>query len=103
VQTTGEPPLGLLLDNKVVNHTAEVDAALGDTLRMRSASVDSPQRRTTTDPSTSSLRRRAITRLPGLTRIGQAAPTPRVAVPASGVSSPLRPVAAVRSFPAVGV
>jgi len=36
VHTTGEPPLALLLDNKPCNHTDEVDAALGDTLRLRS-------------------------------------------------------------------
>lgn len=36
VETTGAPALALLLDNKVANHTPEVDAALGDTLRMRS-------------------------------------------------------------------
>jgi len=36
VDTTGEPPLALLLDNRESNHTAAVDAALGDTLRMRS-------------------------------------------------------------------
>lgn len=36
VATTGEAPLALLLDNKPSNHTAEVDAALGDvTLRPR--------------------------------------------------------------------
>jgi hypothetical protein len=36
VATTGEAPLALLLDNKPSNHTAEVDAALGDvTLRLR--------------------------------------------------------------------
>lgn len=34
-QTTGEQPLALLLDNRPSNHTAEVDAALGDTMRMR--------------------------------------------------------------------
>jgi hypothetical protein len=34
--TTGEAPLALLLDNRPANHTADVDAALGDTtLRMR--------------------------------------------------------------------
>lgn len=36
VATTGAPPLALLLDNKPSNHTEEVDAGLGDTLRMRS-------------------------------------------------------------------
>jgi transposase InsO family protein len=35
VATTGAPPLALLLDNRPSNHTPEVDAALGDTLRMR--------------------------------------------------------------------
>ena len=34
-QTTGEPPLALLLDNRPSNHTAEVDAALDDTMRLR--------------------------------------------------------------------
>lgn len=34
-QTTGEPPLALLLDNRPSNHTAEVDAALDDTMRIR--------------------------------------------------------------------
>jgi len=36
VQTTGAPPLALLLDNKPSNHGEEVDEALGDTLRIRS-------------------------------------------------------------------
>lgn len=36
VETTGEPPLAMLLDNRPSNHTPEVDAALGDTMRMRS-------------------------------------------------------------------
>lgn len=36
VKTTGEPPLALLLDNKPCNDTDEVDAALGDTLHLRS-------------------------------------------------------------------
>jgi hypothetical protein len=36
VATTGGQPLGLLLDNRPSNHTAEVDQALGETLRMRS-------------------------------------------------------------------
>lgn len=37
VETTGEPPLDMLLDNRPSNHTPEVDAALGpDTLRTRS-------------------------------------------------------------------
>jgi len=35
VETTGAAPLGLLLDWRPSNHTDEVDAALGDTLRMR--------------------------------------------------------------------
>lgn len=35
VNTTGQAPLSLLLDNKPCNHTAEVDEALGDTLRIR--------------------------------------------------------------------
>lgn len=35
VQTTGGTPLALLLDNRPSNHTPEVDAALGDTLRIR--------------------------------------------------------------------
>lgn len=35
VETTGEPPLAMLLDNKPSNHTNEVDAALGDTMRIR--------------------------------------------------------------------
>lgn len=35
VDTTGSAPLGLLLDWRPSNHTDEVDAALGDTLRMR--------------------------------------------------------------------
>lgn len=34
--TAGEPPLALLLDNRPSNHTPDVDAALGDTTRMRS-------------------------------------------------------------------
>lgn len=34
-QTTGEPPLALLLDNRPSNHTPEVDAALDDTMRIR--------------------------------------------------------------------
>lgn len=36
VHTTGKDPLALLLDNKPCNHTDEVDAALGDTLRLHS-------------------------------------------------------------------
>lgn len=35
VATTGAPPVAELLDNKPSNHTAEVDAALGDTIRLR--------------------------------------------------------------------
>jgi hypothetical protein len=35
VATTGGAPLALLLDNRPSNHTPEVDAALGDTLRIR--------------------------------------------------------------------
>jgi hypothetical protein len=35
IETTGAAPLAELLDNKPSNHTAEVDAALGDTLRIR--------------------------------------------------------------------
>lgn len=34
-QTTGEQPLALLLDNRPSNHTAAVEAALGDTMRIR--------------------------------------------------------------------
>jgi hypothetical protein len=40
--TTGALPLALLLDNKPSNHTPEVDAALGDTLRIR-ATPERPQ------------------------------------------------------------
>jgi hypothetical protein len=37
MQTTGQPPLDILLDNRPSNHTPEVDAALGpETLRTRS-------------------------------------------------------------------
>lgn len=36
VTTTGAPPHALLLDNRPSNHTADVDEALGDTLRMNS-------------------------------------------------------------------
>lgn len=42
IATTGAAPLAELLDNKPSNHTAEVDAALGDTLRIR-ATVRRPQ------------------------------------------------------------
>jgi hypothetical protein len=41
-QTTGAVPLALLLDNRPSNHTPDVDAALGDTLRIR-ATPDRPQ------------------------------------------------------------
>ena len=34
-QTTGGQPLACLLDNRPSNHTPEVDAALGDTMRIR--------------------------------------------------------------------
>jgi len=34
-QTTGEPPLALLLDNRPSNHTPDVDAALDNTMRIR--------------------------------------------------------------------
>lgn len=36
VQTTGAPPIALLLDNKPSNHGEEVEQALGDTLLLRS-------------------------------------------------------------------
>jgi len=42
VTTTGMPPLALLLDNKPSNHTAEIDAALDETIRIR-ATVNRPQ------------------------------------------------------------
>jgi len=42
VATTGAPPIAELLDNKPSNHTAEVDSALGDTMRLRST-VQRPQ------------------------------------------------------------
>jgi hypothetical protein len=42
VATTGAPPIALLLDNKPSNHTTEVDAALGDTIRIR-ATPERPQ------------------------------------------------------------
>ncbi len=35
IETTGELPLAILLDNRPSNHTPEVDAALGETMRMR--------------------------------------------------------------------
>jgi hypothetical protein len=41
-QTTGNPPLALLLDNRPSNHTAEVDTALDDTMRIR-ATPERPQ------------------------------------------------------------
>ncbi len=40
--TTGATPLALLLDNKPSNHSPEVDAALGDTIRIR-ATIERPQ------------------------------------------------------------
>lgn len=42
IATTGAAPLAELLDNKPSNHTPEVDAVLGDTLRVR-ATVWRPQ------------------------------------------------------------
>jgi hypothetical protein len=42
VTTTGVLPLALLLDNKPSNHTPDIDAALGDTIRIR-ATVNRPQ------------------------------------------------------------
>jgi hypothetical protein len=42
VATTGAPPLALLLDNKPSNHAPDVDAALGDTIRIR-ATPERPQ------------------------------------------------------------
>jgi hypothetical protein len=42
VATTGAMPIALLLDNKPSNHTAEVDAALGATIRIR-ATPERPQ------------------------------------------------------------
>lgn len=36
VETTGETPLSTLLDNRPSNHTPDIDAAMGDTLRIRS-------------------------------------------------------------------
>jgi hypothetical protein len=42
VATTGRAPLALLLDNKPSNHAPEVDAALGDTIRIR-ATPERPQ------------------------------------------------------------
>lgn len=42
IATTGAPPIALLLDNKPSNHTTEVDAALGATIRIR-ATPERPQ------------------------------------------------------------
>jgi hypothetical protein len=42
IATTGAAPLAELLDNKPSNHTADVDAVLGDTIRIR-ATVQRPQ------------------------------------------------------------
>jgi hypothetical protein len=42
VETTGAAPFALLLDNRPSNHTPEVDAALGDTMRIR-ATPERPQ------------------------------------------------------------
>lgn len=42
VQTTGAAPLALLLDNRPSNHTPDIDAALGDTQRIR-ATTERPQ------------------------------------------------------------
>jgi hypothetical protein len=42
IATTGEPPLALLLDNKPSNHTPDINAALGDTIRIR-ATLERPQ------------------------------------------------------------
>jgi hypothetical protein len=42
ITTTGAPPLALLLDNKPSNHAPEVDAALGETIRIR-ATPERPQ------------------------------------------------------------
>ncbi len=42
VATTGKEPLALLLDNRPSNHTPEVDAALGETIRIR-ATPERPQ------------------------------------------------------------
>ncbi len=41
-ETTGAGPIALLLDNRPSNHTPEVDAALGETIRMR-ATLGRPQ------------------------------------------------------------
>lgn len=42
VDTTGNPPLALLLDNRFSNHTHEVEVALGDTIKIR-ATLGRPQ------------------------------------------------------------
>jgi hypothetical protein len=42
VETTGEPPLAMLLDNRPSNHAPEVDEALGETMRIR-ATHNRPQ------------------------------------------------------------
>ena len=42
IVTTTKPPIAVLLDNRPSNHTPEVDAALGDTLRIR-ATPERPQ------------------------------------------------------------
>ncbi len=42
VATTGAPPIALLLDNKPSNHAPEIDAALGETIRIR-ATPERPQ------------------------------------------------------------
>lgn len=42
VNTAGAPPIALLLDNRPSNHTEKVDAALGETLRIR-ATLSRPQ------------------------------------------------------------
>ena len=42
VDTTGSPPLALLLDNRFSNHTHEVEVALGDTIKIR-ATLGRPQ------------------------------------------------------------
>lgn len=39
IRATGERPLALLLDNRPSNHTSDVDAALGDTLRIRATAL----------------------------------------------------------------
>jgi hypothetical protein len=43
IATTGEAPLAVLLDNKPSNHTAEVDAALGDVTERIRATLFRPQ------------------------------------------------------------